>query len=435
MKPEHRELTAKAISIIVVVFGVASLLLFFYQSIQNFFRFEEIDFSSYVRASGWFFDGENPYQDVIRRFIYPQFLLIVVYPLTFLQKNQWLSGISIGLWSAGLYASFFATLGAAWKYLYGYHSWREALGKNLLPVGLVILMLHPFLQSEFLNGQVNLFVLGATAGFFFMLVRGKTLGAALMLAIAVSIKISPAVCLLYILFSRQFRVAGYFLILIVLFNMVIPYLINTESLNYYAYVVDEILPKVTGSDFHHGFRQFSILSTISYLFKIHWNPLVKVAVLCILAIGLVLPIATNAPRRYRVTSPFHKFAIFGALVAIVPLIFPMSEPHHLLLQTIPFLVILAYWKRVIDGGRRFRRDGLSLLFLISVLGYHVGHGLKDTPIHIFSLLGVYIGMLWLLRYLAGESRESIENNIKSSLVCDSPPHRPPANPWKKPPGD
>lgn len=396
MKQKRQQMAIKAISIIVILFSALSVLLFFYQSIHNFFRFPEIDFSSYLRASEWFFDGGNPYRDIMRRFIYPLFILIVVYPLTFLQKGNLLSGVSIGLWSAGLYVSFFATLGVAWKYLYGYNSIRDALKNNQLGAALMVLMLHPFLQSEFLNGQVNLFVLGATAGFFFLLIRGKPFGAALMLAIAVSLKISPGICLLYVLFSRQFRTIGYSLVVIVLLNILLPYCINADSLSYYGYVVDKVLPKVTGSDFEYGFRQFSILSTVSYLFHIHWNPLVKVAVLCFLAIGLVLPIAWLVPRRFVEASPLRKFATFGSLVAIIPLIFPMSEPHHLLLQAIPFLAILAYWKQILDSGRGFFHDKLSLLFLLSVIGYHVGHGLKDTPIHLISLIGVYAGMLWML---------------------------------------
>ena len=77
----------------------------------------------------------------------------------------------------------------------------------------------------------------------------------------------------------------------------------------------------------------------------------------------------------------------------------MSEPHHLLLQAIPFLAILAYWKKTLDSGSGFFRDRLAVLFLLSVIGYHVGHGLKDTPIHLISLIGVYVGMLWMLNKL------------------------------------
>ncbi len=396
-KPNRKSPLIRTIIVIVMVFAAISILLFYYQSIRNFFKFNEIDFTSYVRASGWFFGGENPYQEVPRRFIYPLFMLLAVYPLTLLQKGPFLSGVSIAIWSAGLYASFFATLGAAWKYFYIYNSKTAALRKNLFWIALMVIMLHPFLQDEFLNGQVNLYVLGATAAFFFFLVRGKALPAALMLAIAVSIKISPAICLLLLFFERRYRVFFYFVILIILFNILIPFLINSQSLSYYKYVIDEVLPKVTGSDFRWGFRQFSILSTVSYLFKITWNPLVKVAVLGLLTLGMFFPIVKYAPKPYHNATPFQKFYIFAALISIVPLVFPMSEPHHLLLQTIPVLAVLAYWKETYNGERGFWRDKLSLLFLISILGFHIGHGLKDTPIRLLSLLGVYIGLIWLLK--------------------------------------
>jgi len=396
-KSKFRNTVIRAVVAVVILFALISILLFYYQSIRNFFKFDEIDFTSYIRASGWFFGGENPYQAVPRRFIYPLFLLLVVYPLTFLQKGQVLSGISIGLWSAGLYVAFFATLGAAWKYLYRYTSKLSALRKNLFWIALMVLMLHPFLQDEFLNGQVNLYVLGATAAFFFYITRQKPFPAALMLTIAVSIKISPAICLLFLFFDRQYRIFLYFLALVILFNIALPYLINGAGLGYYKFVFDEVLPKVTGSDFRWGFKQFSILSTFSYLFKIHWNPYIKIAVLGILTLGMFWPILKYAPRPYHNATPFQKFYTFAALISIIPLVFPMSEPHHLLLQTIPILAILSYWNYVYEGELGFWHDCLSLLFLISVIGFHIGHGLKDTPIRLLSLLGVYIGMIWLLK--------------------------------------
>ena len=390
----------RAIVIIVVLFAAVSILLFYYQSIRNFFKFDEIDFTSYIRASGWFFDGENPFQEAPRRFIYPLFMLLVVYPLTFLQKGQFWSGVSIALWSAGAYVSFFATLSAAWKYLYRYKTKYAALRRNLFPTALMILMLHPFLQDEFINGQVNLYVLGALAGFFFFLTRKKAFPAALMLAAAASIKISPALCLLLIFFDRQYRIVFYFVILMLIFNIGIPYLVNSESINYYGYVVSEVLPRVSESDFQHGFRQFSIISTLSYLFDIHWNPLIKMGALSILSLGLFIPVIKYGSGSYHEASPLYRFSIFASVVSIIPLVFPMSEPHHLLLQAIPVLAILGYWKIVVDHKEGFWRDGLSLLFLICIISFHVGHGLKDTPIRLFSLLGVYFGMIWLLKRLS-----------------------------------
>lgn len=396
----------RIVIVLVIACAFASLALFFYQSIRNFFKFAQIDFTSYVRASGWFFDGDNPYQAATRRYLYPLFLLLVVYPLTFLQQSRLASGLSIALWSAGSLAAFFAVLGAVWRYLYNYASAWKAVRDNLLPAALMVVMLHPFLQDEFLNGQVNLYVMSATAAFFIFLVRDKQFAAGVMLAIAVSIKISPALCLLCVLFSGQYRAAVYAVVMIALLTVILPSMVNSQSLDYYRFVYDDILPRVSGSDIALGFNQFSIVGTFSSLFSIHWNPLAKVAVLGVLALGMTVPLKGMNSCRIERTTPRERFTAFAALVSIIPLIFPMSEPHHLLLHTIPFLATLAFWRDLIQNRKNLLRDGLSLLFLTCVVGLQIGHGLKETPIRLLSLFGIYIGMIWLLVRFRTERRST-----------------------------
>jgi hypothetical protein len=391
------DMLLKALKYFLITLATASIILFFYQSIRNHNYYGGNDLTTYLMVSRWFFEGDNPYILIARRYIYPLFLLIICYPLSFLQSNFTQKIIAATIWSLASYMALFLTLAASRKALYKFKSWWLALKNNLLPAALIIIMMHPFLQDEFLNGQVNLLVLGCIAAFFFFLEKNRQFRAALFLAAAASIKIAPGLCLVYALLTRQYRTVIYCIFLILIFNIGLPVLINPDSLEYYRYFSHNVMPKLAASEAAVGFKSFSLISTVSYIFNIHWSTIMNMLAMGILAIVLLIPIILFMPRKLRDVNFFYRFTVFGAIIAVLPLTFPMSEPHHLLLQTIPFLVILAYWRYVIQGSANFFRDKLSLLFLISVIGFQVGHGMKQTPIRFLSILAVYIGLVLLLR--------------------------------------
>jgi len=302
-----------------------------------------------------------------------------------------------GFWSLVSYLSFFLTLATSWKNIYGLESLGDAFRRNLFSLAVLVVIFHPHLQDEFLNGQVNLLMLGALAGFFFSLEKNRLFWAAFFLALATSVKIAPGFCLLYVVFSRQYRVVGYFLPLVFLFTVGLPYLINENSLQYYHYFVTEVMPVITDSDLTGRFKSYSIISTASRLFQIQWYPPLKIAALIVLAGGLALPILRYARREDLRENMFFRFVSFGAIVSILPLTFPMSEGHHLLLQVVPFVAVVAYWRRLVAEGRNLFRDRISLIFLLSAAGFQLGHAFKETPLRLVSLIGVYLGMVLLLR--------------------------------------
>ncbi len=393
--PENK--TLRILAIIAISLALVSVLLFYYQLVRNFFKFDRIDLTAYIQASEWFFEGENPYQEISRRYIYPLFLLVAVYPLTLLQGSSIGKFLTADLWSSGLYLSFFLALGAVWRRYYNYETLFDALRENVLGISLLILMLHPSFQDEFINGQVNLFVMGATAGFFIMQEKKNRHWSGLFLALAASIKISPALCILYVIFTKQYRAVIYFVIYLFLFNIVLPCPINGDCIGYYRYFVNNVMPGITGADFKFGFESFSIISTLSYIFNIHWNPKIKILATDLVAISLFLPVYLSAKKAELEENFAGRLTVFGAVVSIIPLTFPMSEAHHLLLLIIPFLSVLLYWDRLIKSGVNIFKDPLSVLFIVVVLGLHIGHGLKETPIRILSLLMLYSGMLCLIK--------------------------------------
>ncbi len=389
---------------IILFFGIASIILFFYQSIRNHNYVGGNDLTSYLKASSWFFSGENPYTAEVRRYIYPLFLVVVSYPFTFLQSGYLSKSFTAACWSLLSYFAFFLTIFTSLRYLNGVQAGKVGTQQNLLFVSVLILLVHPFLQDEFLNGQVNLFVLGCTAGYFFMLQRRRSVWAALFLAVATSLKIAPGLCLLFVVFGYQYRTVVYFLLFVVLFTVAIPCLINNESLAYYRYFITEVMPQITGSDFEGGFKSFSVISTVSYVWGIHWYPPLKIAAVGILALGLFAPVLLITRRTIDRADSFSKFATFATVVSIIPLTFPMSESHHLLILTIPFLAIMVYWRQVRKSTNSFWRNRLSVWFFVSLAILHIGQGIKTTPLRLLGLIGIYIGMVMLLSKLKGSGR-------------------------------
>jgi len=385
---------------LVILFSGFAIVLFFYQSIRNHNYENGNDLTSYLNSARWFFSGENPFTAPVRRYIYPLFLVIVSYPLSFLQANYWQRALAAATWSLVAYIAFFWTIFASWNIIYGARPVWGWLKGNLFPPALMILLLHPFLQDEFLNGQVNLFLVGSLAGYFFMLQRDRQFSAGLFLAIAAALKVAPALCLIFVIFTRQYRVIPYFIILFFLFVIGIPYAINDQSIAYYGYFVSEVLPSITTSDFEHGYGQYSILSTVSYAFNIHWNPLVKIGAICIVAAALLAPVIAVGWKSYCHAGNYFRLALFAAIMPVIPLTFPMSEAHHLLILTMPLVVIIAYWQRLVEKGKAIFKDRLLLLFASSMVLLHLGHAIKPAPLRLMGLLGLYLGMVHLLRSLS-----------------------------------
>lgn len=395
-----RLMSARCIRIIrglLIALSGLAVLLFFYQSIRNHNYVNGNDLTSYLNSSRWFFEGDNPYTAPVRRFIYPLFLLLVTYPLSFLQGSYFQKALAAGIWSLLAWFAFFKTIFASWNSLYGPRNAIAWFREHLFSLALIVFLLHPFLQDEFLNGQVNLVMVGSLAGFYFALQRDRQFLAALFLSIATAIKVGPGICLLFVLITGQYRVIPYFIGLMFLWVIGLPYLVNDQSLTYYGYFIDTVIPHVAASDFEHGFKQYSLISTLSYAFDLHWPPLAKMGAVCLVAIGLAAPIVILGRKSRIPAAPRNGLTAFAAFMPVIPLTFPMSEAHHQLILLLPLIVIIDFWRERIDSFGAFFRDRYSLVFFTSLLLLHIGHGVKEVPLRFLGLAVLYAGMIALLR--------------------------------------
>lgn len=390
----------KTLKIITVLFSLALIIWFFYQSILHHSNPNGNDLTALTNASRQFYEGENPYAISSGQYIYPLFPAMAAYPMTFLQSGFIPKVICASLWSSLSYLAFFLTIIMSWRFVDRIKSGATILRQNLFSIALLTLILYPFLREEFLNGQINLIVLGGIGGFFGMLRKDRQLWAALFLSVSASISIGPAVCILYVLFTRQYRAAMAFIPLLFLLNIGFPYMINPQSLDYCGYFLAEVVPHLTENWAAGEFGSYSILASIGHIFSIGWSINTKLALTGLCGIGLFLPPTLLAMGYIMKAGRFFIYTFFATIICIITLIFPMFKPYHLLIMTIPFIAILIYWKKTIGAKKPIWKDSLSLLFMGCVIALHLGLIYKQFSVSCLSLAGIYLGfnmLLWRLK--------------------------------------
>lgn len=397
MSMRSLENISRIIKTFVIILATISVLLFFYQSIRNHNYENGNDLTTYFKSSQLFYQGENPFTEGSRPYIYPLFLVIVVYPLSLLQSGFFTKAVAASIWSAISYFAFFTTILASFSYLTRNNRLWSVFKKQILPISLTVLILHPFLQDEFLNGQVNLIVLGCVAGFFFMLKRDLQLPASVFLAVAASIKIAPAICLAYVFFTGQYRSLLYFPIILFIFVIGLPLVINPASFDYYHHLMTYVYPRLTAHEAESGFKSFSLVSTILALTGSSPGAPAKIALTGFMSALLLTPVYLLYRKFSNPKNRSGRLTVFSAIVVVIPLVFPMSEPHHLLILAIPIIIILYYWKTLLSAGRSLLIDRIAMLFISAVIFLHLGHAFKETPLRLMGLLGVYFGLLLVLR--------------------------------------
>ncbi len=396
----------KAGLVLLFVFAFGSVALFSYQSVRNFNRPDGNDLTVYLNAADEFYQDVNPYQHEIRRYIYPLFLTTVLYPLALVAKSS-IGKIAVsGLWAFLSFLVFFVTVRVIKRRV---SDSGEVAGDASSPrarvlfYALMIVALYPFLQDEFLNGQINLLVIGLVGLFFVLMESGKQMSAAFVLSVAVSIKLAPGIFILYALGQRQWRTVLYFAVMTPALIFGVPALVSSHVLEFYTYYIHIVTATLTAKEASFGFRSFSILSTVTHSLSVTLPSTTRIVLSGALTVVMSLPVFMYF--RHGMVSHFQRLGAFGLITSIIPLVFPMSESHHLLLLTFPVIVILVYLRGLLSAGVSLFRDNIAIVFMVSLLVLHIGQALKDTPLRFLGLCGLYFGLAFLLRklYFAQES--------------------------------
>jgi hypothetical protein len=162
-----------------------------------------VDFWAYYNGGSRFADGQNPYfwgndaqgNPVVSDYIYPPAALPVFSLLSLLPYD-----VARLLWAVLYALSFLAVL--TWMVCSFTPEWRDAF----LALGLFLTLVSYPLLSHILHGQVDVFIISLMLACYLCYARKKRLLAAILLAIATLVKVSPLFLLAYfVLFQRDLR--------------------------------------------------------------------------------------------------------------------------------------------------------------------------------------------------------------------------------------
>ncbi len=316
---------------LVAMFAVQKFLLF---GAKGYVIAVPQDFQSYYLAAKGLFSGANPYDRDVHwglqrpgdpqfyRFIYPPLALLAVMPLVPFEAR-----------TAGL---IFLVLNTSLLTIATYRFARvffDAATAALLAV--VCLAFQPVISST-LIGQINPFIFAAVALSYVSWTRGHPVRAGGWLAAGISVKVTPAILLVYYLVRRQWRVVlataawclGFLALSLLLFGV-------RMHREYYGILVD-MSGYVVAAFENQGLNGFlARLMVPTYVTdplwpRPQWFPLVfRVSA------GVVVGVSAAAAWR----SASADLA-FGVMVACALLIAPISWYHTFITLYLAFIIVL-----------------------------------------------------------------------------------------------
>lgn len=236
----------KSIAAVVFIAVVSVILLI--QSYGKATRDSGYDFTSYIYASALLAEQQNPYDPgavLKKKTDYPKPPFPYIYPLTaaFLLTpfNYIPYQVSVVIWFIGGLISLLVTIhvlsNSASKDKSFFHK------RTGFPVfsALIILLLINIIQNNFLNGQINFVILLLLVLCYRSYAKGSSITAAFLLALAVSIKLTPALFLLYFLINREYKLVLFSLIFIPVL-ILLPYLAAGNKIwEFYFYYYSHFL--------------------------------------------------------------------------------------------------------------------------------------------------------------------------------------------------
>ncbi len=350
------------------------LAVFLVQALHRAARPGGYDLTGYVGATRAMLAGQDPYAAPTPfPFIYPLFLCVLLAPFTALPA----AALDVAWFALGV-----AALGAsAWMVL------RRAAppsagARPVVPLAATFAVLAGVVQNNLLNGQVNPLVLLACVLFLAAVLRGRRLVAALLLGAAVALKLTPLVLVVYLLARREWRVVALAGVAALLFAVALPWMVAGPAVaGWYARYADGFLgaqlAPAHGAALAAGFSLTSLLGV----------GLPGLARPVTMALAAILALA--APVALQVTSPRspgerREVAVFALFLLAMPLVSPMSEPHHLVMLLPAVAVLVAVLAG--PGARHARTCGGALL--VAALGLATGRAWPPSGFVAMLALGV-----------------------------------------------
>ena len=369
----------------VLALGVflALLIVLLLQAFRQAYRDDGYDFTSYLLSARALWDGNDPYRTATPfGYLYPLFLAFALLPLCVVP--YWLANfLWFSLSVASLCLACLLLLRTAESEENAAVGWQLAI-----PGTAIFVVLFSPIQSNLLNGQVNLIVLLCCVLFLRHFTRKKAVVSAAWLAAAIAIKLAPAFLLLFVLVRREHRVLLWTVFFVIVFCM-LPGIVAGRSIFtfYKSYWDNFLLPSLMGVGPKTMF--FGLRGTIEYFL-----PGVG-ASSCARSVSLLATIAAVLAvdiRGRRLPPAQHNAWSFCAYMLGCLLISLAAEVHHLVFA-LPAAFLLGM-KIVFD--RPWATKTVWFLTGCFLVCFNLGAKLySDTPFYFVSL-----AILLLLVFLA-----------------------------------
>jgi hypothetical protein len=279
------------------------------------------DFTSFLMSSEAFWHNRNPYNTgSIFSFIYPLFLNVVLFPLILIPYS--VSGI---IWFIVNMLCLFYSVKLLLKFINPEYSLRFIL----VAFSLAFIVWINVIQNNFVNGQINTVIIYFYILFFLFYLSKKYFLSALFLSMAVSIKLTPAILIIYLLFERRYAMVLMISGFTIIFIFFIPMLFTGPVVKeYYLYYIEYHLSGIMNSDLPGSIPSTYSIYRILCLFLGGVN---KIMVFLISSIMVLIPVITFQVRTNHVCSKIRDLSVFSLYLLASLLISPMSETHHLIL--------------------------------------------------------------------------------------------------------
>lgn len=363
---------------------VTAIVIMLAQSWARANRADGNDLTSYLLSASALLKGTNPYHTPTPfPYLYPLFLAFLLTPLSLAPHV-----VAFAIWFATSCAAGLASIGAMLPPAPIAEPDRRAM-HGFSRVALWFVLLTPVIQSNLLNGQVNLLVLFACVQFFREEQRGRDGVAAAYLAVAISLKLTPAILGVYLLVAGKPRVLARAMLLTALCCLTPAVFTGGRIVSYYGEYLRDVLPA-------------HLASLVSSAAQTPGPPLLEPAaqmladhaasawLRVILATGVMVGVIALHVRARRSASPRRETEIFALYLVAALLISPVAEPHHLALL-IPGAVLTGAGDPLrLAALRGVRLSLLGFFWACLYLGAAVKHGPYTvvTSALMFLLLGL-----------------------------------------------
>lgn len=357
---------------------------------ENLYRFDvALELNEKIKKIEDLFIPENfallqALQTETGTYIYPPLFSFLLVPLSFLSPNQASVAFQIFSWSC--------LLGILCIFLNSKEPFLAKLKYPYFTLSLLLLLNIRFIESHIQNNQVGIFLILLVLA---SLVSKNDFLSGSLLALAVSIKVTPLVFLFVFLYEKRYRSILYFFIAIVIWNLLPSLYRNEYNLSMCKEWISEILGNAMSNPLLRSWKNNqSFISTLAKYFVVgadfinqptYGLPLIQLSKETIKLIQLVFLALFGAPLLFLLRIKNIKWEIISLLFLVSVIFSGISWTHSFVVCLVPTLLFLIHWQ---TGNLNSKEIYSALtIVLVPLLTHRNIVGSKiDSALSMFSIL-------------------------------------------------